>query len=202
MFSYLCLIKHKNTMKKTSFTYEISINVEISKENFDLLCEAFNSHKEVKRHIEFGGWMYGKKGRLDFDYNQGKTLELNLTDHQIDICCKAIELASLSAILHHRLQHEKYSKLYVDIFNLHKLIVAEHDNIKLALAIRAINKLDNNRIKMVNIDKKYLKKSNPLVKVIPTEISNGEVTYHEVNHFDKRTLSENQFLERFELVIE
>jgi hypothetical protein len=109
-------------MKNISFSYDITIHFEISKEDFDLLCAAFNSHHEVKRYIEYGEWMYGLKGRLDYLYTQGEPLEMDLTDRQIDKCCKAIELASFG-------EREKYSKLYADMFNLHKQIVQEYKRI-------------------------------------------------------------------------
>lgn len=107
-------------MKKVEFGYDITIYVEISKEDFDLLCSAFESHYEVKKHIELGGWMYGKKGRLDWEYKQGEKMILDLTDYQIDKCCKAIELASFGSEKRFEL-----GKLYKELFNLHLEIVAE-----------------------------------------------------------------------------
>ena len=99
-------------MEKTGFNYDLTIMVKFTKEEFDLLWEAFELGCEQKRYLKHGEFMFGNKNRFEFGD------DLLFTDRQIDHACKAIELASFG-------RKEDFYELYEKMFNLHKMMVKE-----------------------------------------------------------------------------
>jgi len=123
-------------MEKTGFGYDITIYVKFTQEEFDLLLKAFDhsmnsSYKSQYVEPGIGAFMNANKNYFSDDS------ELRFTHHQIDICCKVLELAGWGS--------DEYHQLYNKMYNLHTEIVQEHKRItseSMSLTERAKEKLE------------------------------------------------------------
>jgi hypothetical protein len=79
---------------KHTFSAEIKVNLDLTKEEFDYLyirCQQHYSY-DVTSLAEVGGFMYGWKGQRDFLEKKGKPFfDRELTFRQLDLLCKALE---------------------------------------------------------------------------------------------------------------
>lgn len=76
---------------------EINIDLKLSKEDFDFIFEAAKRHYsyDVTSLTEVGGFLYGWKGRRDFEIMEGEEFSsYTLTFRQVDTLCKAVEFPS------------------------------------------------------------------------------------------------------------
>lgn len=103
---------------KTSFEYDITVRVKFTKEEFDLLWEAFDSCTEMRRYREQGEFMFGNKNR------QGWGEELRFTWSELDKSLKACEIASIDTS-----RREEFNELYGKIYKLMEEVSKEHKRI-------------------------------------------------------------------------
>src|SRR5574343_585417 len=105
-------------MEFKSYSYEISVYVKFTKEEFDLLWEAFQSVSETKRYCEVGEFMFGNKNRQEWGD------ELIFTWYQLDKSLKACEIASIGID-----RRKEFNELYGKIYKLMEGMVDEHRRI-------------------------------------------------------------------------
>jgi hypothetical protein len=107
-------------MEKVNFEYDITIRVKFTQEEFDSLLKAFDdpmNRQSKENYVKPGRGAFMNANKNYFSDDQ----IIEFTNHQIDICCKVLELASLGS--------KEYHELFGKMFNLHSMIEKEYNRI-------------------------------------------------------------------------
>jgi len=105
-------------MNFKNYSYEISVRVKFTKEEFDLLWEAFDSCSETRRYREQGEFMFGNRNRQEWGE------ELRFTWRELDKSLKACEISCINPS-----RRNEFNELYGKIYKVMEQVSDEHKRI-------------------------------------------------------------------------
>lgn len=115
---------------KTTYSYQVTVNFELSNEDFELVTEAMKSHSDTQRYTKSGEFWYGNMNRYKWRNETPKDYEdfppFSATTHQLQLIVKSLE-PYVNYTLPDKQKQENGIRLYYLLWNMLKSAI-EHSN--------------------------------------------------------------------------
>lgn len=115
---------------ETKYSYQVTVNFDLSNEDFELVTEAMKSHSDTKYYTEPGQFWYGNTNRnnwrKEFPHQYIEYPPFSATTRQLDYICKSLE-PYMSGWIFDRVKQEQGIRLYCELSAILKAAI-EHAN--------------------------------------------------------------------------
>lgn len=111
-------------MLKTQYTYQITVNFDLTDADFELLNEAMEQHSDTRGYTMQGGFWYGNNNRYLWRYDDFPPFQA--TTRQLGYICKSLE-PYMSGWIFDKDKEERGRQLYYELSAMLKAAI-EHAN--------------------------------------------------------------------------